>query len=44
LITRYVASYSGFRSKATVYRTLSTMRGFGDYLVRQGPWKINPLR
>jgi len=44
LITRYVASYSSFRSKATVYRTLSTMRGFGDYLVRQGPWKINPLR
>lgn len=44
LITRYLASCSGFRAKATVYGTLSTMRGFGDYLVRQGLWKINPLR
>jgi site-specific recombinase XerD len=43
-ITRYVASYTSFRSKATVYGTLTTMRGFGDYLVRQGLWKINPLR
>jgi site-specific recombinase XerD len=44
LITRYMASCSSFRSKATVYGTLSTMRGFGDYLVRQGLWTINPLR
>lgn len=36
LITRYVASYSSFRAKATVSGTLSSMRGFGDYLVRQG--------
>lgn len=43
-ITRYLASCTSFRSKATVYGTLSTMRGFGDYLVRQGLWKINPLR
>jgi len=43
-ITRYMASCTSFRSKATVYGTLSTMRGFGDYLVRQGLWKINPLR
>ena len=44
LISKYVASRSSFRSKATVYGTLSTMRGFGDFLVRQGLWKINPLR
>jgi site-specific recombinase XerD len=44
LITSYIASCSSFRSKSTVYGTLSTMRGFGDYLVRQGLWKINPLR
>src|SRR5205809_182587 len=44
MITRYVASCSSFRAKATVYATLSTMRGFGDYLVRQGLWLINPLR
>lgn len=44
LITRYLASCSSFRAKATVYGTLSTLRGFGDYLVRQGLWTINPLR
>jgi site-specific recombinase XerD len=44
LITRYIASCSSFRAKATVYGTLSTMRGFGDYLVRQGLWTSNPLR
>lgn len=44
LLTRYIASCSSFRTKATVYGTLSTMRGFGDYLVRQGLWKLNPLR
>jgi site-specific recombinase XerD len=43
-ITRYLKACASFRSKATVYGTLSTMRGFGDYLVRQGLWKINPLR
>lgn len=43
-ITQYIATCTSFRSKATVYATLSTMRGFGDYLVRQGLWKINPLR
>jgi site-specific recombinase XerD len=43
-ITRYMTACSSFRSKATVYGMLSTMRGFGDYLVRQGLWKINPLR
>ena len=44
LLTAYVASCSSFRAKATVYATLSTMRGFGDYLVRQGLWRVNPLR
>jgi len=43
-ITGYLKACASFRSKATVYGTLSTMRGFGDYLVRQGLWKINPLR
>jgi integrase/recombinase XerD len=40
----YMAGCASFRSKATVYGTLSTMRGFGDFLVRQGLWNINPLR
>jgi site-specific recombinase XerD len=44
LITRYIESCSSFRAKATVCGTLSMMRGFGDYLVRQGLWGTNPLR
>ncbi len=44
LITRYIASSSSFKAKATVYGTLSTMRGFGDFLVSEGLWSINPLR
>lgn len=44
LISKYIASRTSFRAKATVSGTLSTMRCFGDYLVRQGVWKISPLR
>jgi integrase/recombinase XerC len=44
VITRYIDSCSTFKAKATVYGTLSSMRCFGDYLVRQGLWTINPLR
>jgi site-specific recombinase XerD len=44
LITRYLASCSSFRAKSTVYGTLSTMRRFGDYLVREGLWTVNALR
>jgi site-specific recombinase XerD len=44
MITRYIANCSSFRAKATVYATQSSLRGFGDYLVRQGLRKINPLR
>ncbi|MGB9331329.1 MAG: tyrosine-type recombinase/integrase [Steroidobacteraceae bacterium] len=44
LITRYIASCSTFRAKATVYGTLSMMRGFGDHLVREGLWTVSPLR
>jgi len=44
LLTRYIENSSHFRAKATVYGTLSTMRGFGDYLVREGLWPQNPLR
>jgi site-specific recombinase XerD len=44
LITRYIESCSSFRAKATVYSTLSQMRGFGDHLVEEGLWLANPLR
>lgn len=43
-ITRYIESCSSFRAKATVSGTLSTMRGFGDFLLGQGVWTQNPLR
>lgn len=42
LITDDIASCASFRSKSTVYSKLSTMRGFDDYLVSQGLWKMNP--
>lgn len=44
LLVRYIESRTSFRAKSTVYGTLSTMRGMGDYLVREGIWQINPLR
>jgi site-specific recombinase XerD len=44
MITRYLTACYTFRAKATVYSTLSTMRVFGDYLVGEGLWTINPLR
>jgi integrase/recombinase XerD len=44
LLTAYLRSRTTFRSKSTVYGTLSVMRGMGDYLVREGVWASNPLR
>lgn len=44
LITRYLKRRAHFRAKATVYGTLSTLRCFGDYLLREGSWRQNPLR
>ena len=44
LHVRYLQDRTAFRAKATVYGVLSKMRGFGDYLVRQGIWADNPLK
>jgi site-specific recombinase XerD len=44
LLVRYIESRSSFRAKSTVYGTISTMRGMGDHLVREGVWLSNPLR
>lgn len=44
LITRYIEASSSFRVKSTVSGILSTMRGFGEFLVRDGLWSANPLR
>ncbi|MCP4709879.1 MAG: tyrosine-type recombinase/integrase, partial [Planctomycetes bacterium] len=44
IIIRYIQDRTAFRSKATVSGTMSIIRGVGDYLVREGYWKQNPLR
>ena len=44
LLVRYIESRTSFRAKSTVYGTLSTMRGMGEFLVREGIWQVNPLR
>lgn len=44
LITQYLEHSAHFRAKSTVYCALSTMRGFGDYLVQEGLWVSNPMR
>jgi len=44
LLVSFMRKQTSFRSKSTVYGTLSVMRGMGDYLVREGVWIANPLR
>lgn len=44
LLIRYIRGRTAFRSKATVSSTISVMRGMGDFLVRNGLWRKNPLR
>ena len=44
LIVRYVRERTTFRAKATVSGVMSTLRGMGDWLVRTGYWRSNPLR
>lgn len=44
LIVAYVRARMAFRSKSTVYGTMSVMRGMGEFLVREGQWRSNPLR
>lgn len=44
MLARFMHAQKSFRSKSTVYGTLSVMRGMGDYLVREGVWLSNPLR
>lgn len=44
LIVRYVKERTRFRSKATLSAVMSTLRGLGEFLVREGVWGSNPLR
>jgi site-specific recombinase XerD len=40
----YIRSRTSYRAKATVSGLMSTLRGFGEYLVQQNIWPSNPLR
>ena len=44
LIIRYVRERTTFRAKATVSGVMSTLRCQGDWLVREGHWRSNPLK
>lgn len=44
LLIDYIKVRSAFKSKSTIYGTVSRMRGMGDFLVRQEVWASNPLR
>ncbi len=44
LVVRYIRQRASFRSKALVRGILGAQRGLGEFLVRQGLWRGNPLR
>jgi site-specific recombinase XerD len=44
LLVDYLRRRSAYRAKATLSGVMSTMRGFGEFLVLQGNWASNPLR
>lgn len=44
LLIDFVSSRTAFHSKATLSGVISKLRGFGEFLVREGIWKSNPLR
>jgi site-specific recombinase XerD len=43
-VIAYLQARMAFRSKATLSHTMSTLRGMGEFLVREGLWASNPLR
>ena len=44
VIAGYVGSRGRFKSRSTVSGVVSTVRGMGEFLVREGLWRTNPLR
>ena len=44
VLTRYLAERGAFKSKWTLARIMSVLRGFGNFLVRKSAWRSNPLR
>jgi len=43
-IIKFIQARTAFRARATVYGTVSIMRGFGEFLVQKGIWQMNPLK
>jgi integrase/recombinase XerC len=43
-VAEYLRKRAAFRAKATLASVMSHLRGMGEYLVREGHWKSNPLR
>lgn len=44
MVVAYVRSRTAFRSRGTVCGVVSDLRGMGEFLAREGVWKISPLR
>jgi len=44
LLVRYIAQRGAFRGKSTLASSISNMRCFGEYLVRESVWLNNPLK
>ncbi len=44
MLVGYVKARSGFRAKATIAGTVSVLRCFGEYLVREKIWRKNEAR
>jgi integrase/recombinase XerD len=44
MITQYVAKRTPFKAKSTLSGILSVLRGWGNYLMKEGLWRGNPLR
>jgi site-specific recombinase XerD len=43
-IQGYIRSRTAFKAKSTVFGTVSVMRQFGEFLVRENLWPKNPLK
>lgn len=44
VLTKYLAKRGAFKSKATLSGVMSTLRCFGEFLMRKCVWRENPLR
>jgi len=44
VLTKYLAKRGAFKAKATLSGVMSTLRGFGNFLMRTCVWRENPLR